>query len=28
MVLAGKIHDGKTIAGIMMANEILKKEWV
>jgi ADP-ribose pyrophosphatase len=26
MVLAGKIHDGKTIAGIMMANEILKKE--
>ncbi|NLY81964.1 MAG: NUDIX hydrolase [Clostridiales bacterium] len=26
MVLAGKIHDGKTIAGIMIANEILKKE--
>lgn len=28
MILAGKINDGKTIAGIMIANETLKKEWV
>ncbi|HKK96471.1 MAG TPA: NUDIX hydrolase [Anaerovoracaceae bacterium] len=26
MVLAGKIHDGKTIAGILIANETIKKE--
>ncbi|MBK5253208.1 MAG: NUDIX hydrolase [Peptostreptococcaceae bacterium] len=26
MILAGKINDGKTIAGIMIANETLKKE--